>query len=474
MRKNSYIAHLFAFTFGMSACGQSEETPAALTGMPIRWEVTSVEGMSGSRALIGSGENEISLQAACTNGEAIAVWGEYTQDDVNYVEAFDGTPLTFGNNAWSYTGGYRYWMDRSVYRFRACYPKNALGNLAVATDASKLTVAYNTETLQEDLLVAYQEVDSERWDHSQAVPLQMYHALAALRFQFQVVGDETMTLHSFSLENATQGLGTQGTLTSQDEEVKRTDWTTTAHAPGSYYVWQHPDGGIAFTNTTMATAYSSATDTSIGNAYTGNNGYVLIIPQAYNGGTKLSFSVDGYSYQVELPAKEFLPGYRYTYLLQVTANNAVSLTCTVQPWTLQEEDMNFKDYVTMDTNGQLQWLSGSVEEKANDVNEVYLDGETIQCKFHIATPEGAIWYATLIPVDGSDMNAFALVDGTGNETGLSLSGEVGQTATLTIKRKTIKEFTRMRLQITVRDLNGRTFVVHKDVLGSENYIWCQP
>lgn len=474
MQKTTCIAYLFAFTFGMSACGQSEETPAAVTGIPIRWSVTTIDGVSDSRILIGNGENETSLQAACTNAEAIAVWGDYTPNNTTYIEVFDGTPLTFGNNTWSYTGGYRYWMDNSVYRFRAYYPKNALGSNAVATDASKLTVECDTETFQEDLLVAYKEVDSETWNHSEAVPLQMNHALAALRFQFQVVGDVTMTLKSFSLSNVAGGLGTLGTLTYQDTDVERTDWSTTAHSSGNYYAWQHPDGGLAFTSTTKATAYLPATDTSIGDVYTENNGYVLIIPQSYNGGTKLNFSIDSHSYQVELPAKEFLPGYRYTYLLQVTTDNAVTLTCTVQPWTLQEENMNFKDYVTMDTNGQLQWLSGSVEEKANDVNEVYLDGETIQCKFHIATPEGAIWYATLIPVDGSDMNAFVLVDGTGNETGLSLSGEVGQTATLTIKRKTIKEFTRMRLQIAVRDLNGRTFVVHKDVLGSENYIWCQP
>ena len=72
------------------------------------------------------------------------------------------------------------------------------------------------------------------------------------------------------------------------------------------------------------------------------------------------------------------------------------------------------------------------------------------------------------------MNAFSVVDGNGNETGLSISGKVGETSALTIKRKTIKEYTRMRLQLIVKDLNGRTFMVHKEVLGSENYIWCQP
>ena len=188
----------------------------------------------------------------------------------------------------------------------------------------------------------------------------------------------------------------------------------------------------------------------------------------------MNFTIDNKSYNVDLPAKDFLPGYRYTYLIQVTGDNAVTLNCIVKPWTLKEENLDFENYVNMDTEGQLRWLSGSVEVKEEHVNEVFLNAETIQCTFHIATPEGATWYANLVPVDGNDMNAFTFVSDDGEETGLSISGEVGKTAVLTIKRKAIKEYTRMRLQLIVKDLNGRTFWVHQDILGSENYIWCQP
>ena len=483
MHNNSHIAYLFALALAMSSCGQSEETPTATTDMPICWDIVSVDGMKNSRVMIGSGQNEMNLQTACTDNEAIAVWGDYTYNNNDY-QAFANTPLTYSSDVWKYTGGYRYWISNSLYRFRAYYPKQALGSNASATNANSVTITYDTEALQEDLLVAYKEINTATWDLSKAVPLEMKHALAAVRFQFQSVDGVQMVLKSFALQNTIEegtvkGLGTSGTLTYQGESVDLSNWTVTSPFPSDkLYDWQHD--GVQFGNAPVA-AYQKTGNTP-DNFYTDNDGYVLLIPQEYNGKTNMIFETNNKPtpFEVVLPAptspeeKKFLPGHRYTYLIKVTADNAVTLTCTVQPWTLQEEEMDFKDYVNVDADGQLEWLSGSVEEKSDNVNEVFLNAETIQCRFRIATPIGATWYATLVPVDGNDMNAFAFVDSNGNETGLSISGKVGETATLTIKRKTIKELTRMRLQLIVKDANGRTFMVSKEVLGSENYIWCQP
>lgn len=151
MQKTTYIAYLFAFILGMSSCGQSEETPAAAIGMPICWEVTSVGEMQSSRALIGSGIDDMALETACTNAEAIAVWGTYTHKETAEEEnAFEDTPLTYNNTSWSYTGGYRYWMNHTEYRFRAYFPKNALQNHVTNTDVDNITIDYDTEALQED------------------------------------------------------------------------------------------------------------------------------------------------------------------------------------------------------------------------------------------------------------------------------------------------------------------------------------
>lgn len=471
MQKTTYIAYLFAFILGMSSCGQSEETPAAAIGMPICWEVTSVGEMQSSRALIGSGIDDMTLETACTNAEAIAVWGTYTHKETAEEEnAFEDTPLTYNNTSWSYTGGYRYWMNHTEYRFRAYFPKNALQNHVTKADVDNITIDYDTEALQEDLLLAYQEVDADE-NKGKKVPLAMQHALAAIRFQFQTMDGSTMYLQSFSLNNTTagNGLSTFGTLIYGDD-VK---WNLYTPSSGRFYEWAYEGSeGLPFNNS-KATAYQQPAND--GTEYTENQGYVLILPQTYNGGTKLNFTLDGKPLSADLPVRNFLPGYRYTYLINITPDNAVTLTCSVMPWTLKEEDMDFVNYVNMDADGQLEWLSGSVNNDAeNKVNEVFMNTETIQCSFHIATPEGAMWYATLVPLEGNDMNAFTFVDGVGNEKGITTSGQVGEEAILTIKRKNIKEYTRMRLQLIVKDLNGRTFVVHKDVLGSENYIWSQP
>lgn len=469
----------------LTACkGTDAPVPEPLPeeeGMRICWNVIP-EGIQEGRALV---EGDTDLQEACTSGsgnKAIGIWSAYRLDgdSVKNVLGIDGdvslvysTDKVWNNwTGWIYGEHVAYWKRRAVYYFNAYFPK-AGGLASIANDSTSLRGTYDTKTTQTDLMVSRVKVDTGSDDfQGSPVVLSMKHTLAALRFQFVAIDEKTMFLQSFSLKNETTGgLSTSGTLVHDDENLSIDDWSAATPASGSFYEWQHPDGGISFDRTTKATAYTAK---PTGHKYTGNDGYVLVIPQEYKGATKINVTIDDNPFEVELPAQDFLPGCRYTYLIKVLGDNSLSLTCNVKPWTLEEENLDFEHYVNMDTEGQLRWISGSVEEKANDVNEVFLDAETIQCTFHIATPEGATWYASLVPVDGNDMNAFAFVDDEGNETGLSISGEVGETSVLTIKRKTIKEYTRMRLQLIVKDLNNRTFMVHKDVLGSENYIWCQP
>ena len=444
--------------------------------MLVLWDVRS-EGMADGRTLIN---DDAGLQVACTPGsgdEAIGIWSAYrlNEDSVkNVLGINEDISLIYSagsTTGWTYGEIPAFWKYKAVYYFNAYFPKeDALAS--VANDSTSLKGTYDTETTQTDLMVSRVKVDTnaETFQGS-PVRLPMQHALAAIRFQFQTMDGSTMYLQSFSLNNTTagSGLSTSGTLIYEDDA----EWNLDTPVSGSFYEWAYEGSeGLPFNNS-KSTAYQQPAND--GTEYTENQGYVLILPQTYNGGTKLNFTLDGKPLSADLPVRNFLPGYRYTYLLNITPDNAVTLTCSVMPWTLKEEDIDFVNYVNMDADGQLEWLSGSVNnDTENKVNEVFMNTETIQCSFHIATPEGATWYATLVPLEGNDMNAFTFVDGVGNEKGITTSGQVGEEAILTIKRKNIKEYTRMRLQLIVKDLNGRTFVVHKDVLGSENYIWSQP
>lgn len=435
MQKITNITYLFALIIGMSACGQSEETPAAASDMPIRWEVTSVEGMQNTRTLIGRDNDELSLEAACTN-EAIAVWGTFDFKNTNTDEnasVFLNTPLTYGSNVWSYPGE-QYWMPNATYEFRACYPKNALGSHVTATDASSLTITYDTETLQEDLLVAYKEVDADV-NEGKAVPLAMNHALAAIRFQFQVLGDVTMKLQSFTLSNDTEGSGlsTSGTLTYATENVELGHWETNDPIAGEFYKWEYPvsgsDDGALFSQT-KATAYQPNENT----LYTDNKGYVLIIPQTYDGKTNLKMVIDGEEHVVALPATSFLPGNRYTYLIQVKGGEPIILKCVVDPWELMETTNEFTNTVVVEDAGKITWTSGTYTSNAEDASQIILKDDInspAEFTFKISRPRGGTWHAIIRTITG-DTDAFELLDTEGN---VKTEGAVGETVTLRLKAK---------------------------------------
>lgn len=398
----------------------------------IRLDVTSVEGLQGSRALIGEGENEISLQSACSYAEAIAVWGDYTTGNTNN-EVFSDTPLTYGNQMWSYTGGYRFWQGNSLYKFRAYYPKNTLGSNATATDASSVSIAYNTEALQEDLLVAYKEVDPDTI-MSKAVQLQMHHALSAIRFQFQTIDGTAMKLQSFALCNETNGSGlsTSGTLSFDGQSVVVGDWDSESSLTGDFYEWQHPANGSSFNQTDEAIAYQPADNTK----YTENKGYVLIIPQEYNGGTKLKFTIDGQVYSTALPKITFLPGYRYTYSIKVKGGEPVSLLCIVKSWDLVETTNEFSNTVVVKDEGKIKWTDGTYQINPDDPSQIILKDDIespAEFTFKISNPLGGTWHAIVSTITGAT-DAFEICDTNGN---VKTEGAVGKEVTLRIRAKRI-------------------------------------
>lgn len=151
--------------------------------------------------------------------------------------------------------------------------------------------------------------------------------------------------------------------------------------------------------------------------------------------------------------------YRYT-ITKVNIGSDLSLICEVQPWTLNEESWDYTDQVSIDAGGELTWTAG-INVSAS--GEVVTTGGTLTCSFILATPTDATWQAEFIPVSG-DREAFKFVAADGSEVD-TISGKVGETATLTIKtaQTNITQNNIALLRITVHTKDGRTIVV-KDLL----------
>ena len=247
------------------------------------------------------------------------------------------------------------------------------------SSATTFVVDYNTLTTQEDLMVSYQEVDTKTWpDLSKPISFQMHHALAAMQFRIQFKYAETDkyfdedALTACWMTNTTNdGLGCVGLFGygALDEggnyDAEKMVWKS-SFAPfkdETFYKWEYTggtDGGLKFWNEDIdgvdndpnlevhqAVAYSVA-PTGAGNLYSGNSGWIFVMPQKSEGDVQFCFTTKKGGadniYHVTIPlvtgtdangpnptGREWIPGYRYTYTISITKTN-LDVMISIAPW----------------------------------------------------------------------------------------------------------------------------------------------
>lgn len=372
---------------------------------PLKWSVLSVESMQGTRTLI---ENDEGLQNACipATGEGIGIWGDYeiaTNNGIDTIVGFlKGTEgkgvkiIYYGDSEddspskWDYENEDEaaYWELGGKYIFRAYYPQTAVKeNVIASSNATTFVIDYNTTKLQEDLLVAYQPINTMQWNLSEPVPLKFRHALAGLRFQFQFEDGlyETDYLTSCWLQNTSArdftsvgmlAYGTEDPNNNNQYNPNWMDWYESYNSPATeqMYYWESTGVKIERSSTAniLATAYTDEDKTTQGNSLLNNNGYILIIPQQSDGTVQLCFTTHeggNMVYRIPLPVRtgtstarqrannsydsnntlilgdakdpdpiddfgygtDFVAGYLYTYVVTISKTN-LGLTLKIAPW----------------------------------------------------------------------------------------------------------------------------------------------
>lgn len=143
----------------------------------------------------------------------------------------------------------------------------------------------------------------------------------------------------------------------------------------------------------------------------------------------------------------------------VFIDKEVHLICTVKDWEYHDEEMQFTDVVTVHEDGKLKWEATSINSLNDQTGEVLIksSGSPAIGHFHIETPVGATWYASLIPIGEGNVDAFEFVGPN--------YGKVGDDhATIQIKVKNTEDLANTQkaiLRITVTTADGRTMVVNE-------------
>lgn len=357
---------------------------------PIVWNVVGVgKPGAGNRSLVGPEFDDegnpyvnpgwVTIEHACTpaaeggEGKAIGIWADYTYTDIDGQEVaikniFQNTRLIYsdkkdGNpySLWNYEGSDLYWFVGGKYKFRAYFPQSLADNVVSSTNASTFVIEYPTHYVQEDLLLAYNDVDTTdpQTNLNEPVSLQFKHGLAALRFIVKAKYANEDELTSCYLQNAdTRDFATSGMLAyGSDSDVESMSWIMGYNPPVTERIYYWSNSGVRFStdsagNASPAMAYTGS-GTIDGDLFTQNDGWVLVPPQKSSGTLNFCFTTrngEDAVYKVTIPkvtervdngdgtyteSMEYLPGKRYTYTIAITETK-LELTISAADWNERE------------------------------------------------------------------------------------------------------------------------------------------
>lgn len=343
MKKFCRACLLLAAVLILAGCTRGTDSfsePQLASKYPISWSVHLEQGQD-ARALV---DDDV-LLSSCTEvtdgtNESIGLWGQYTVGGQTVTE-FKETPLTYSlqgdTYAWDYPGNDRFWELRALYDFRACYPQKLMEDLMTESNATLFRGAINTLEVQEDILVTALQVDAKTANLSESVPLNMQHVFAAVMFKVKAadgvkpaIGEGITSCWLQNLTDATDLFSPSGELEHIGNTAPVISWETDESTTAPMYRWEHE--GISFdTETALYTSNEGTT----GNAYTKNDGWLLVIPQEVKEETlKFCFTMKTAGdkiFSVNIPAVIYEPGQRYTYLLEISGSN-VEPSLIIEPW----------------------------------------------------------------------------------------------------------------------------------------------
>lgn len=165
----------------LSSClGLEKDEPKSVSDNVVRMSVYKMTGLSpyskdrpytpGTKAIINSYDDFTNDCAPGGGNQKIGFCVDLAKDGTTYRNVFDyeNTYLQYFKKAgspeeieWNYTTDDRYWDIGGSYHIRAFYPFDAMvSEINKSSSASSFAIEYNTHQNQEDLMVAYNRVNT--------------------------------------------------------------------------------------------------------------------------------------------------------------------------------------------------------------------------------------------------------------------------------------------------------------------------
>lgn len=381
-----YIINILMFTIFMVSCSSDDDNPQPSGGYDKFVLDVDVEEED-TRALV----NTETLKTLCSpvgepdalddESERVGIWvdlkpkgeGNIQEGYLRHNMAYYEKPGGRTGKHWNYYPVEdQYWTANTYMICRTFYPARFLNdnNMILSSDASNFYITYSSVAHQEDLLIGYNYVDSDTKESLNrqpeetdlnVIPIKMQHALSALQFKF-VLSDDNISdkelISSCWLEGGTnpdaeRKFGTVGQMkagVTPDYQFSYISWKTTffPEKRQTNYLWVGKRNnmgkvpGLEFGKGTEVGIPYKLENTETGNKYCGNDGYILVIPQAIPEDMNLCFTLKSSGETIsrvkinkggdnvgDIPT--WLPGHKYIYKI-IIGNAGINLEVTNAPW----------------------------------------------------------------------------------------------------------------------------------------------
>lgn len=459
----------------VSACEKNNDQK--LTDYPINMYIYEAQ----TKALLDA-------TTFATVGNQLHIYDYYTSSDANVAPTFhiDDQVESQGASIWPFVGQRYSWTPDGVHKFYGWMHKDVNlaenqqtaaaffgSELQLDRSTQKLTLpakTINQSTTQLDFMYSdiYERNLNVNPDYMSPVELKFSHLFTAFGVAAKNMSEHyTYRLHSVSIE---------GLVTSCQATI---DFSGAKTAAVSYNQPANANGNTADYSYTLSTPLSLTKELkdvlNNGNSAEQSREYKITWPMTAEqaGQVKITVVYDtgdrtNSSTKVLTLSEDAWEAGKKNNVNIVFIDKEVHLICTVKDWEYEEEEMQFTDVVTIHEDGKLKWQTNSINSINTETGEVLIksNGTPAIGEFHIETPVGATWHASLIPIGEGQVDAFEFVDG-------SNTGQVGNDhATIKIRAKNTENLANTQkaiLRITVTTGDGRTMVVNELTPGGANY-----
>ena len=448
-----------------AACACHKESVVDLTDAQI---VLSAVETGDTKALLD-------VTTFAKKGNQLHIYDYYTPKAGAPTYHIDDQVESQGSYIWPFVGQRYSWTPDGVHKFYGWMHKDDNENPALTAESffgkrleldktnQRLDVpekVISQGTAQFDFMYSdiYERNLNENPDYMSPVELKFSHLFTS----FGIAAKNVSTNITYRLRSVqVEGLVTSASavIDFSDDEKVGVSYNNRSNANGNT-----PDYSFTFDNRLVLS--STLTDIATRESAEDDRQYFIAWPMTAEqaGQVKITIVYDNggntsTTKTLTLSEDAWEPGKKNNINI-VFIDKEVHLICTVVDWTYEEEEMQFTDVVTIHEDGKLKWKDTSINSFNTETGEVLIksNGTPAVGEFHIETPLGATWHASLIPIGEGQVDAFEFVDG-------SNTGQVGKDhAIIKIRAKNTENLANVQkaiLRITVSTSDGRTMVVNE-------------